>query len=133
MKSMKVLLGAAAGLAIMVLSGGGAWFLTKGARSRPAVVVGQQHPGMEVQNAAEQQYVATVADLQKALDERRSTLDPETVKTIEANLKIIDLATTQARKALAADPANPYLKEVVSNQTKKVELLKNATVYATAQ
>jgi hypothetical protein len=56
------------------------------------------------------------------------------VKTIEANLKIIDLATTQARTALAADPANPYLKEVVSNQMKKkVELLKQATVYATAQ
>ena len=73
-------------------------------------------------------------DLQKVLAERRGQLDPETVKTIEANLKIIDLATNQARQALAADPANPYLKDYLSNQMKrKVELLKQATVYATAQ
>ena len=91
-------------------------------------------PSSEMQPAAHDQYAAEVADLQKELDHRRDHLDPETVKTIEANLKIIDIASAQARAALAADPANPYLKEVVSRQMKKkVELLKQATVYAAAQ
>jgi len=64
----------------------------------------------------------------------REKLGPETVKTIESNLRIIDLATAQARQALAADPANPYLKEYLSKtMKKKVELLKQATVFATAQ
>jgi len=125
----------AAGLALVVLSGGGVWFVSKGQRARTAAVA-QHRPSTDIVTVShdDPQYAAEVADLQKALDERRDELDPETVKTIEANLKIIDLATTQARTALAADPANPYLKEVVSSQMKKkVELLKQATVYATAQ
>jgi anti-sigma factor RsiW len=122
----------AAGLALVVLSGGGAWFVARGQRpaSRGLVVPASTR----VMPAAHDPYAAEVADLQKALDERRDQLDPVTVKTIEANLKIIDLASAQARTALAADPANPYLKEVVSRQMKKkVELLKQATVYAAAQ
>jgi hypothetical protein len=125
----------AAGLMLVVLSGGGAWFAAKG--RRPSVTAAVQQPaGTTVMPAAQSdpQYAAEVMELQKALDERRGQLDPETVKTIEANLKIIDLATTQARQALAADPANPYLKEVVSrSMKKKVELLKQATVYASTQ
>jgi len=122
----------AAGLALVVLSGGGAWFFARTQRAASSMVATQ--PSSEMQPAAHDQYAAEVADLQKELDQRRDHLDPETVKTIEANLKIIDIASAQARAALAADPANPYLKEVVSRQMKKkVELLKQATVYAAAQ
>jgi len=124
----------AAGFALAVLSGGGAWYFAPGHRTPQAAL--QSPAGTELAAAShvDPQYAAEVQDLQKVLDERRSQLDPETVKTIEANLKIIDLATTQARQALAADPANPYLKDYLSNQMKrKVELLKQATVYATAQ
>ena len=123
----------AAGLALVVLSGGGAWFALKGSPAG-TVAVHAQRPAPDGVLASHDPYEAEVADLQKALDERRNELDPVTVKTIEANLKIIDLASAQARAALAADPANPYLKEVVSKQMKKkVELLKQATVYAAAQ
>jgi len=124
----------AAGFALVVLSGGGAWYAARGNRA-PAKVA-QGPAGTMASPAAHEdpQYAAEVQDLQKVLEERRGQLDPETVKTIEANLKIIDLATSQARQALAADPANPYLKDYLSNQMKrKVELLKQATVYATAQ
>ena len=124
----------AAGFALVVLSGGGAWYFARGQRTPQTAA--HAPAGIEASNAArvDPQYAAEVEDLQKVLDERRSQLDPETVKTIEANLKIIDLATNQARQALAADPANPYLKDYLSNQMKrKVELLKQATVYATAQ
>ena len=62
-------------------------------------------------------------------------LPPAMYSVLAAELRIcIDLATTQARQALAADPANPYLKEYLSKtMRKKVELLKQATVFATAQ
>ena len=124
----------AAGFALVVLSGGGAWYMARG--NRVPAQVAQAPAGTDAQAVGhvDPQYAAEVQDLQKVLDERRGQLDPETVKTIEANLKIIDLATNQARQALAADPANPYLKDYLSNQMKrKVELLKQATVYATAQ
>jgi len=124
----------AAGFALVILSGGAAWYFARGNRAQEPVA--QSPAGIEATTAShvDPQYAAEVQDLQKVLDERRGQLDPETVKTIEANLKIIDLATNQARQALAADPANPYLKDYLSNQMKrKVELLKQATVYATAQ
>jgi len=124
----------AAGFALAVLSGGGAWFFARGHRGPETVAQRPASTELAAASHVDPQYAAELQDLQKVLDERRSQLDPETVKTIEANLKIIDLATTQARQALAADPANPYLKDYLSNQMKrKVELLKQATVYATAQ
>ena len=54
--------------------------------------------------------------------------------TIEANLKIIDLAAGQARKALDDDPSNPYLKEHLSKtMQRKVDLLREATQLASVQ
>jgi anti-sigma factor RsiW len=124
----------AAGFALVVLSGGGALYFARGHRATQAALPPNSSTELAAASHIDPQYAAEVQDLQKVLDERRSQLDPETVKTIEANLKIIDLATNQARQALAADPANPYLKDYLSNQMKrKVELLKQATVYATAQ
>jgi len=128
----------AAGLTLMVLSGGAAWYMSRSARGGANVVAGGR--GTPATNASlapahvDPAYAAEVAALEKELAEGRNTLDPETVKTIEANLKIIDLATMQARQALAADPGNPYLKEYLSkSMRRKVELLKQATVYASAQ
>ena len=132
---------AAAGLLLVALSGGGAWLALRGsgaarlagggATVQPAGSVGSL---ASARPEADPEYAAEVAALEKALAERRGQLDPGTVKTIEANLKIIDLATAQARQALAADPSNPYLKEYLSkSMRRKVELLKQATVFASAQ
>jgi anti-sigma factor RsiW len=128
----------AAGLLLVALSGGGAWFATRGPRiAGRATQPAQTSAGTNYAAAhqdADPAYAAEVADLEKALAERRNQLDPSTVKTIEANLKIIDLATTQARQALAADPANPYLKEYLSkSMRRKVELLKQATEFASTR
>ena len=128
----------AAGLLIVALSGGGAWLATRGPRfagrtTQPAQTDGGTNYAAAHQDA-DPAYAAEVADLEKALAEHRGQLDPSTVKTIEANLKIIDLATTQARQALAADPANPYLKEYLSkSMRRKVELLKQATEFASTR
>jgi uncharacterized membrane protein YccC len=78
-----------------------------------------------------ERYDATIAELQRALRERRDRLDPRTVAVIERNLRIIDAATDQARRALAADPANPYLHGHLADQLqRKVAVLRQATSLA---
>jgi anti-sigma factor RsiW len=73
-------------------------------------------------------YDAAIADLERVLREQRSQLDPATVRVIEQNLLIIDQATAQARKALAADPANRYLNGHLAAQLmRKMTLLRQAT------
>jgi anti-sigma factor RsiW len=76
-------------------------------------------------------YDAAIADLERVLREHRSKLDPATVRVIEQNLLIIDQATAQARKALAADPANSYLNGHLAAQLmRKLTLLRQATAIA---
>jgi anti-sigma factor RsiW len=76
-------------------------------------------------------YDADIADLERVLREQRSKLDPATVRVIEQNLLIIDQATAQARRALAADPANRYLNGHLTAQLmRKMTLLRQATALA---
>ena len=73
-------------------------------------------------------YDATVADLQRILEQERARLDPNTVKVLEKNLKIIDRAVADARRAVEADPSSQYLREhLASMMNQKVELLRQAT------
>jgi len=72
-----------------------------------------------------------IADLRKALARGRDRLDPATVRTLESNLAIIELAIDQGKRALAADPSNTYVKEhLADTMRRKVELLQRATVLA---
>jgi len=72
-----------------------------------------------------------ISELRKALARERDKLDPATIRTLEANLAIIDLAIDQAKRALAADPANTYVKEhLAETMRRKVELLQRATLLA---
>jgi len=129
---------AAAALALMLLSGGAVWLaLQRGASSRtttqaPApVAVVTPAPGNDAALADfnSPRYDAAIADLQQVLNEHRKDLDPATVRIIEENLHIIDVATDQARKALAADPANPYLNgHLVEQMRRKVELLRQVAM-----
>jgi anti-sigma factor RsiW len=78
-------------------------------------------------------YDAAIADLERVLKEHRSELDPATVRIIEQNLLIIDQATAQSRKALAADPANRYLNGHLAAQLmRKISLLRQATAIVAA-
>ena len=130
---------AAAGLALVLLSGGAAWYVARSARPGTPVTLASSGGGDSARVARAASASAGVVDrelaqLERVLAEKRDELDPETVRTIESNLRIIDLASTQAREALAADPANPYLREHLSKTMKrKVELLREATVLASAQ
>jgi len=123
---------AAAGIALMTLSGGAVWMLHAPApvaiapapaapvESPPAVTVSMRP------NAA-QSYAAAVSDLERVLAEGRGKLDPTTVKIIEQNLAAIDRAIAEAQRALDADTANLYLNtHLAETMRRKLDLLRQA-------
>ena len=74
-----------------------------------------------------------VEALRRILDSSRKELDPATVRSLEESLVIIDLAIRQAQRALAADPANPYVRAHLDDtMRRKVQFLRRATVLASA-
>jgi anti-sigma factor RsiW len=76
---------------------------------------------------ADQQYDAAVGDLEKALHTGRRHLDASTIAIVEHNLQLIDQAISQARQALASDPANSYLSShLVEARRRKLDLLRRA-------
>lgn len=80
---------------------------------------------------ADAQFDAAVTDLEQILAEHRDTLDPRTVRVLERNLQTIDEAIRQARAALDADPANPYLNShLVDARRRKLDLLRRAAQLA---
>jgi hypothetical protein len=79
-------------------------------------------------------YDAAIAELQRILDNERSRLDPNTVRVVEKNLRIIDRAVADARRAVQADPSSLYLREHLARVMKqKVTLLRQATMIAGQQ
>jgi len=72
-------------------------------------------------------YDQAVGELQQALAENRGKLDPQTVKTVEQNLMVIDAAIDRAKRALAADPSNAYLSGHLAEQMQlKIRVLQRA-------
>jgi tetratricopeptide (TPR) repeat protein len=118
----------AAGLALMVVSGGGVWVLNHGGRATELQPVSAQ-PSVEVLPAAvsDPHYDEAIADLEQALHDGRGQLDAGTIKVLEANLDAIDKAIDQSRRALAADPANLYLNNHLAEaRQRKLQLLRRA-------
>ena len=84
-------------------------------------------------NFADAQFDRAVMDLEQVLVEQRDELDPATVMVIERNLKAIDEAIRQARAALAADPANPFLNShLADSRRRKLDVLRHATTLNSA-
>jgi hypothetical protein len=120
----------AAGLALMVLSGGMVWIAKVGGPGTDIRPISASNTGPDLRpaNFADAEFDAAVADLQKALDEGRSRLDPQTVKVLEANLQAIDRAIDQSRRALEKDPANIFLNtHLAAARNRKLALLRSAT------
>jgi tetratricopeptide (TPR) repeat protein len=129
----------AAGLALMVLSGGLVWVARLGdpRTSLPPVVAHiEPDPGEQLLSPValvDPTYDQAVADLEKVLEAGRGRLDPETVRILEDNLDTIDQAIEQSRKALRADPANVYLNNhFVASRNRKLALLRRASALAMA-
>jgi hypothetical protein len=80
---------------------------------------------------AERGYARSIDALWRTLDERRDSLAPSTVATVERSLRIADSAIAEARSALEQDPANGVLADLfVSNYERKIDLLRRATELA---
>jgi hypothetical protein len=127
---------AAAGIALMVLSGGAAWWLHPGAAAvasapPPIPVI---TPVSVVPTTGRGGYDNAVSDLEKVLTEGRGKLDTATVRVIERNLAAIDSAIAQAQRAVAADSANIYLNSHLAEiRRRKLELLRQAANLVTAE
>ena len=119
---------AAAGLALIVMSGGAVWILQHGgaATDLPRVAAtSEPDPSALPVALADPRYDEAIADLQQALAAGRAQLDPGTVRVLEANLDAIDQAIEQSRRALATDPANLYLhSHLAEARQRKLALLR---------
>ncbi|MEP6731876.1 MAG: hypothetical protein ABJE10_14610 [bacterium] len=81
--------------------------------------------------SAEHGFTRSVDALQRTLDERRDSLAPSTIATVERSVRIADSAIAEAREALARDPANHALAALfASNYERKIDLLRRATELA---
>ena len=76
----------------------------------------------------ENNYLRTASILQELLDSQQGQLAPETIAQLKASLRTIDEAILEARNALARDPANRVLIEMLSaSYRQKVDLLRRST------
>jgi hypothetical protein len=118
----------AAGLALMVMSGGGVWILQHGGRATdlpPVAATSDPDAGLVPVAMADPRYDEAIGDLQQALAAGRSQLDPGTIQVLESNLDAIDKAIEQSRRALASDPGNVYLhSHIAEARQRKLALLR---------
>ena len=128
------LVAAAVVLAAVLSSAGTAWYLS--ARNPdgnlPAAIAVNANSETPATLAAftieENSYLRTASRLQDLLDQQEGSLAPETVAQLRASLHAIDDAIIEARNALARDPANKLLVEMLSSSYRqKVDLLRRST------
>lgn len=125
-------LAAAAVLLVILSSGGTALYMrTRGIDQDPSRSASMNPGGAATQASLaaftieENNYLRNVAVLQDLLDQQEASLAPETVAQLKASLRTIDEAILEARNALARDPANKMLIEMLSGTYRqKVDLLR---------
>jgi anti-sigma-K factor RskA len=121
-------------LAAVLSSAGTAWYLNArnsgpNAEVSSASNVPSGTPATLAAFAVEENnYLRTASRLQDLLDQQEGALAPETVAQLRASLHAIDDAIIEARNALARDPANKLLVEMLSSSYRqKVDLLRRST------
>ena len=125
---------AAAGVLIAVLSSVGTT-LYMNSRSHVSDVGAAANSSTEALPATlaaftieENDYLRTASSLQDLLDQQEASLAPETVAQLKASLRTIDEAILEARNALARDPANKLLVQMLTaSYRQKVDLLRRTT------
>ncbi len=76
----------------------------------------------------ENDYISTANRLSALLESDETQLAPETIVKLKESIRVIDAAILEARRALAADPANKQLIEMLSTSyNQKVDLLRRTT------
>jgi anti-sigma-K factor RskA len=125
---------AAVVLAAVLSSAGTAWYLSArnpagNLSAAMAVNTSLETPAtLAAFTIEENNYLRTASRLQDLLDQQEGSLAPETVAQLRASLHAIDDAIIEARNALARDPANKLLVEMLSSSYRqKVDLLRRST------
>jgi hypothetical protein len=78
--------------------------------------------------AVENEYIGTANRLSAMLESEDLQLAPETMAKLKESLRVIDNAILEARQALAQDPSNKALIDMLSTSyEQKVDLLKRTT------
>ncbi|MCG6958049.1 MAG: zf-HC2 domain-containing protein [Gemmatimonadetes bacterium] len=121
---------AAAAVIVAMASAAATWALGPGIAVRP-VGTPLPMPAAVSPAATEEGPPPAMADelahLEATLNAARDRLDPTTVRILEKNLDVIDRAIQDSRKALATDPANPFLREHLDRAYQdKVDYLREA-------
>jgi putative zinc finger protein len=76
----------------------------------------------------EAEYRKTIAELKTTVDLQRSSLSPETIRTVDRSLAVVDSAIKEARAALLADPNNQVLVDLLSaTYQRKLDLLRRTS------
>jgi anti-sigma factor RsiW len=128
-------LAAAAVLVAVLSSGGTALYINSRDHDSGSARATAANVGSETTTATlaaftieENTYLRNVAVLQDVLDQQEASLAPETVAQLKSSLRTIDEAILEARNALARDPANKMLIEMLSGTYRqKVDLLRRTT------
>ena len=123
------MLAAAVVLAAVLSSGGTALYLNSRADSSRVTASNTGSGATPATFVActieENTYLRNVAVLQDLLDQQEASLAPETVVQLKASLRTIDEAILEARSALARDPANKMLIEMLSGTYRqKMDLMR---------
>lgn len=83
---------------------------------------------------AEGEYARAIEALVAALEANRGRLAPETLRSVEQNLAVIDEAVREVRAALDKEPGNPELTRMLaSTQRKKVDVLQRVVRLSTSR
>jgi anti-sigma factor RsiW len=123
----------AAGLLVALLATAAFWLGTRGDRrmAHATPAASGEVTKEAATNAPPPEQAIT--ELQHALASGREDLDPATVKVLEQNLASIERSIREAKAALDADPANPYLRRhLQETMTSKVNLIRQAAFLASA-
>lgn len=98
---------------------------------RPANSAVTTVAGLTEFTGKENEYLRRVNGLVAIMESEASALSPETIAKVKESLAVIDAAILEARAALARDPANRELIEMLeSTYEKKVDLLQRTTAMA---
>jgi hypothetical protein len=125
---------AAASIAVVVLSAGVLWFASDfGRRDEIARSATESHrlTAVPASNDAGGAALTEIGQLKAVLDGRRDQIDPETFRSLEESVASVETAVEEARRALDADPGNPYIQAHLREMRgRQLELLRRAVVLA---
>lgn len=128
----------AAGIALMVISGGAVAVLLRGngdgaSRGTVAEVPGASIVVPVATTAAGRGYDAAIRSLEAELQAGQGRLDSATVRVVTQKLQLIDRAIAEAERALATDSGSTYLHgHLAQTRLRKLDLLRHAAALTRA-